>query len=220
MISQLSSITNLQTSVGQRAASETQRIEPGKGSSGLDMGEEATVSQSPGFSGERPNAIRAVEGLEEAEYAAMKARFAMKLEESAGPRIRGRITEVDSQTPVPARELSGAEAEAAHRQFTNAEPFLITDTGRKSFRDGDQQYNFFSDGRITVHEAGVPTSQQEKDDWLSGLRGTLGEIEKHTGGLSLEELRANYEAATLEVTRIVEEATRSGTSGQFYDTVA
>lgn len=149
-----------------------------------------------------------------------RAQSAFELEQRAGAAVRELIGKTETQFPIPARALTDVEAERARVRFASAEPFLISDTGVTSFRDGDTQYNFYTDGRVTVHEAGVPTSQEEKEGWLSGLRDTLKEIEKHTGGLSLDELRANYEAASQRLNEIVDRAATTGTSGQIYDTVA
>ncbi|OJJ13538.1 hypothetical protein BKI51_05955 [Alphaproteobacteria bacterium AO1-B] len=150
----------------------------------------------------------------------VKAEWAFLREEQGGARKRERVAMVEALQPVPARELTGQEAGAARDLFANADPFLITETGQRSFRDGDIQYNFFPDGKVTVHEAGVPTSEEEKNKWLEDALKSLANHEKATGGLSLDELRANYEAASQRLDEIVDRAAATGTSGQIYNTVA
>lgn len=73
---------------------------------------------------------------------------------------------------------------------------------------------------MTVHESGVPTSQEEKNAWLADARKSLENHEKRTGGLSLEELRANLEAASRRFDNIKDQAAAANTSGQLYETVA
>ncbi|MEP5638822.1 MAG: hypothetical protein ABJM87_05315 [Roseibium sp.] len=121
--------------------------------------------------------------------------------------IRERLAEVELLEPKPAREVGADEAEAVRKA-------LAQDGTRLTFpEDGifmaihdSLMYTFTEDGKVTAHESGVPQSQAEKDSWLSDLRNSIAELEMSTGGLSLEELRANYEAASQEVTRVVEGA--------------
>ncbi|MEP4771012.1 MAG: hypothetical protein ABJY83_24145 [Roseibium sp.] len=141
-----------------------------------------------------------------ANRAANEAYAAMHLEEMHSF-IRERLAEVELLEPKPAREVGADEAEAVRKA-------LAQDGTRLTFpEDGifmaihdSLMYTFTEDGKVTAHESGVPQSQAEKDSWLSDLRNSIAELEMSTGGLSLEELRANYEAASQEVTRVVEGA--------------
>ncbi|MEP2704666.1 MAG: hypothetical protein ABJQ71_11845 [Roseibium sp.] len=141
-----------------------------------------------------------------ANESANEAYAAMHLEELHSF-IRERLAEIELLEPKPAGEVGADEAEAVRKA-------LAQDGTRVTFpEDGifmaihdSLMYTFTEDGKVTAHESGVPQSQAEKDSWLSDLRNSIAELEMSTGGLSLEELRANYEAASQEATRVVEGA--------------
>ncbi|MGV2974908.1 hypothetical protein AB1P65_05605 [Roseibium alexandrii] len=219
MISQLSfggatqQLPRQQQSTSQeKAAARTERAE-----FGLDV--KITASEGPLTLAVGEHALYTSEEWLEAKDDMNEASVALEMEK-AYTFIRERLAEVEKMEPVPARELTGQEAATARDLFANADPFLVTETGQRSFRDGDTQYNFFPDGKVTVHQAGVPTSEEEKNFWLEDALKSLANLEKATGGLTLDELRANYEAASQRLDEIVDRAAATGTSGQIYDTVA
>jgi hypothetical protein len=111
--------------------------------------------------------------------------------------MRERVSYLEQVEPVPATELSSQEADTVRK-------LLEADGRGVSFgEDGtfmalldDKMYTFSRDGKATVHENGVPTSEDERQSWLADSRKILATLEQATRGLSRSELQKNLDAAS------------------------
>ncbi|MGV2974907.1 hypothetical protein AB1P65_05600 [Roseibium alexandrii] len=153
--------------------------------------------------------------------AKLQAHSKLRAEEGLGKLYRDLLAKTEAAEPTPARDVDAAEA-AAVREALKADGSEVAfpeDGVFMSLYNG-LMYTFTEDGAVTAHEPGVPRTQEEKASRLSEYKNAISELEKATGGLSLDELRANFEAASQRLNEIVDRAAATGTSGQIYDTVA
>jgi hypothetical protein len=151
--------------------------------------------------------------LNEAYFAQVEVQFMDKLQ--------GEIDRVGQTEPVPPTELSSEEADTV-RKLLEAEGRGVSfgEDGVFMALLDNKMYTFTRDGKATVHENGVPTSEDEKQSWLSSLQHDLDKHREATGWLSNEQINQNVKDAQEAADRAFEKLKRfavSGESGMIYD---
>ncbi|MEP2704872.1 MAG: hypothetical protein ABJQ71_12880 [Roseibium sp.] len=96
------------------------------------------------------------------------------------------IAYIEAADPIPERLLVGDEKEAARNRFKNAEPVMTSLDGAKSFLEEETLYRFSANGDITIRHQLIPTSEEDKQQFLTDLKTLLEEATKITGGKSIE----------------------------------
>lgn len=129
------------------------------------------------------------EAYRQATEAAFEASIALSTAQTSlhSAQWRDRLTEqvaaLEQTDPVAARVLSGKEAAGARKLLSSLQPNLISEDGQKAFWVDDLRYDVLADGTIAVSDPNTPTSEDQKQLWLSEFTKTLGRLETSTGGL-------------------------------------
>lgn len=197
------------------AAPETGSLSSGSASGSVInvLDSEAHLTASKTAFDAKLAAAEAKKAASEAEFAVGAAQFAFTFGEGK-ERAQDYVAFLEQTEAVPPTEISAEEAERVRK--------LLEADGRgvQFGKDGvymalldDKMYTFTRDGKATVHEARVPTTEDMRQSLLTSFNERLAQIQHVTGGRSQAELQNNiaaaqtaFEAAQANADRLAAEA--------------
>lgn len=118
---------------------------------------------------------------------------------------RAMIAYIEAHEPIPERVLTGDEAEAVRARFKDADPVMTSTDGAKSYLEDQMLYRISAQGEVTVRHQLIPTSEENKQNFLTDLRRSLEEAIAITGGRSVEDFDR-------EIARLEQSASKSSQS--------
>ncbi|MEP1932922.1 MAG: hypothetical protein ABJJ37_16740 [Roseibium sp.] len=161
-------------------------------------------------------AAEAKKAASEAEFAVGAAQFAFTLGEGK-ERAQDYVAFLEQTEAVPPTEINAEEAERVKKLLeADGRGVQFGEDGVYMALLDDNMYTFTRDGKATVHEARVPTTEDMRQSLLTSLNERLAQIQHVTGGRSQAELQNNiataqtaFEAAQANADRLAAEAEKA-----------
>jgi len=130
-----------------------------------------------------------------------------------------RVAFLETVQPDPGRLLQGDEAAKMRTRFADEDPQIISENGVKAYFADGLRFDFMPDGTIRERDPKVPSTEEDRKNWLTHARESLATLDTATGGRTAGELdrllaqaqeRAEAAAERAESLKAAMEQTRPG----------